>query len=97
MQEPRVPFPGANFAGFIITLLVFLTVVAIAAGMPPGAAGFFVAFLLGLTVRRKWAVFFMVAGALSALLGFPAREAMVAWGGIGLVLAEGAVLAWIKV
>lgn len=97
MQEPRLPFPGANFVGFIITLLVFLVVVAIAAGMPPGAAGFLVAFLLGLTVRRKWAVFFMVAGAISALLGFPAREAMVAWGGIGLVLAEAAVLAWIRI
>ena len=39
----------------------------------------------------------MVAGAVSSLLGFPGREAMVAWGGIGLVLAEAAVLAWIRI
>jgi len=87
-KRTREPFPGAYFLGLFITLLVMYLVLAVGSSLPPGVAGFFVAFMLGLTVNPKYAPLFLLIGAVSVPLGFLAEEPQVAWGGVGLVLAE---------
>jgi len=88
----KEPFPGAYYAGLFITLAVLLFMIVVASALPPGPAGAFFTFLLGLTVSPKYAPYFAVAGALAAVMGFAGREPMVAWGGVALVVAELIVL-----
>ena len=96
MESKRVrePFPGANALGLILTLIAMYIVLAVGASLPPGAAGFLVAFLLGLTVNPKYAPYFLVVGLVSIPLGFAAQEEQVGWGGVGLTLAELLLLYW---
>ncbi len=96
MESKRVrePFPGAYFLGLAITLLVMYLVLAVGSSLPPGPAGFLVAFLLGLTVNPKYAPYFLIIGLISIPLGFAAGEAQVGWGGVGLTLAEILLLYW---
>ncbi len=91
-KRRKEPFPGAYWLALFITLGLMLLGIAIGASLPPGVAGFGVAFLLGLTVNPRYAPFFLVAGVFSALMGFLGREPQVAWGGVGLVLAQFIVL-----
>ncbi len=90
MEQKRLrePFPGAYFAGLTITLLLLYLVLAVGSSLPPGMAGFGVAFLLGLTVNPRYAPYFLAIGLLSIPLGFAADEPQVAWGGVGLTLSE---------
>jgi hypothetical protein len=64
--------------------------------MPPALSGFLVALLLGLTVNPKYALGFLSAGVLAALLGFAGNEPQVAWGGLGLILASLVVRRFVK-
>ncbi len=98
METKRVkePFPGAYFLGLAITLLLLYLVLAVGSSLPPGLAGFGVAFLLGLTVNPKYAPYFLAVGLVSVPLGFAADEAQVAWGGVGLSLAELLLLLWAR-
>ncbi|HGY09396.1 MAG TPA: hypothetical protein ENK37_04990 [Oceanithermus profundus] len=90
----REPFPGAYYVGLIITLALLLLMIVIASALPPGPAGAFFAFVLGLTVNPKYAPAFATAGLIAAVLGFAGREPMVAWGGVALVLAQALVYLW---
>ena len=90
------PFPGAYFVGLVITLLVLYLVLAVGSSLPPGAAGFLVAFLLGTTVNPRYAKVFLVIGLLSVPLGILGREPQVAWGGVGLTLAEVLLIYWTR-
>ncbi len=96
MESKRVrePFPGAYFLGLAITLFAMYVVLAIGSSLPPGVAGFLVAFLLGLTVNPKYAPYFLLIGLISIPLGFAAQEEQVGWGGVGLTLAELLLLYW---
>ncbi len=89
----KEPFPGAYYVGLVITLALLLFMIVIASSLPPGPAGAFFAFLLGLTVNPRYAPWFALAGLLGALLGFWGREPMVAWGGVALMVAEAIVYA----
>ncbi|MCX8089054.1 MAG: hypothetical protein ACK40N_05145 [Meiothermus ruber] len=95
-KPSKEPFPGAYFIGLIITLGLLIVVVAVGAGMPPAISGFLVALLLGLTVNPKYALGFLSAGVLAALLGFAGQEPQVAWGGLGLILSSLIVWRFIK-
>ena len=64
--------------------------------MPPALSGFLVALLLGLTVNPKYALGFLSAGVLAALMGFAGSEPQVAWGGLGLILASLLVRRFVK-
>jgi len=90
----REPFPGAYVLGLVITLFAMYVVLAVGSSLPPGVAGFFVAFLLGLTVNPKYIPYFLAIGLVSIPLGFAAQEEQVAWGGVGLTLAELLLLYW---
>lgn len=91
-KRRKEPFPGAYWLALLITLALMLLGIALGAALPPGVAGFLVAFLLGLTVNPRYTPFFLVAGVFSAVMGFLGREPQVAWGGVGLVLAEALLL-----
>ncbi len=91
-KRSREPFPGAYYVGLAITLVVLYFTVALASGMPPGLGGFFVALFLGLTVNPRYAVIFLVIGLVSVILGALGQESEVAWGGVGLALAQVALL-----
>jgi hypothetical protein len=95
-KPSKEPFPGAYFVGLAITLGLLIVVVAVGAGMPPALSGFLVALLLGLTVNPKYALGFLSAGVLAALLGFAGNEPQVAWGGLGLILASLVVRRFVK-
>ncbi|WP_347240800.1 hypothetical protein [Thermus sp.] len=82
------PFPGAYYVAGAITLALMLLFLALGASLPPGVAGFLVAFVLGLTVSPKYVPYFLVAGAFSAVMGFLGREPQVAWGGVALFLSQ---------
>ncbi len=92
----KEPFPGAYFLGLAITLALLVIVVAVGAGLDPAVSGFLVALLLGLTVNPKYALGFLCAGVLAAVLGFAGNEPQVAWGGLGLILSSLAVWRFIK-
>lgn len=98
METKRIkePFPGAYFLGLAITLLLLYLVLAVGSSLPPGLAGFGVAFFLGLTVNPRYIPFFLVVGLLSIPLGFAADEPQVAWGGVGLSLAELLLFLWTR-
>jgi hypothetical protein len=95
-KPSKEPFPGAYFVGLAITLGLLIVVVAVGAGMPPALSGFLVALLLGLTVNPKYALGFLSAGVLAALMGFAGSEPQVAWGGLGLILASLLVRRFVK-
>jgi len=95
-KNSKEPFPGAYFVGLAITLGLLILVVAAGAGMPPAISGFLVALLLGLTVNPKYALGFLSAGVLAALMGFAGQEPQVAWGGLGLILSSLIVRRFIK-
>ncbi len=95
-KQSKEPFPGAYFVGLAITLALLIVVVAVGAGLPPAISGFLVALLLGLTVNPKYALGFLSAGVLAALLGFAGSEPQVAWGGLGLIFASLVVWRFIK-
>ncbi len=93
-RPKKEPFPGAYYLGLLITLGLMLLFMALGASLPPGWAGFLVALVLGLTVNPRYAKAFLLAGLFSALMGFLGREPQVAWGGVGLVLAQALLLRW---
>jgi len=93
-KKPREPFPGAYFAGLAITLFLLYLVLVIGSGLPPAASGFAVALLLGVTVNPRYATAFLAVGLFSIVLGYLADDPQVAWGGVGLSLAEIALLVW---
>jgi len=92
----KEPFAGAYFVGLVVTIGLLVAVVAVGAGLPPAISGFSVAFLLGITVNPKYAIGFLCAGVLAALLGFSGTEPQVAWGGIGLILSSLVVWRFVK-
>ncbi|MFD3005695.1 hypothetical protein [Thermus tengchongensis] len=87
-KKPKEPFPGAYYLAGAITLALMLLFMVLGATLPPGAAGFLVAFVLGLTVNPKYVPFFFVAGVFSAVMGFWGQEPQVAWGGVALALSQ---------
>ncbi|MDM7324974.1 MAG: hypothetical protein P3W93_008375 [Thermus sp.] len=87
-KKPKEPFPGAYYLAGAITITLMLLFMAIGATLPPGVAGFIVAFTLGLTVNPKYVPFFLTAGIFSTALGLLGREPQVAWGGVALVLSQ---------
>ncbi|WP_038045637.1 hypothetical protein [Thermus caliditerrae] len=87
-KKPKEPFPGAYYLAGAITLALMLLFMALGASLPPGVAGFVVAFVLGLTVSPRYVPFFLAAGVFSAVLGFLGREPQVAWGGVALALSQ---------
>jgi hypothetical protein len=89
----KEPFPGAYYVGLAITLALLLLMIVVASALPPGPAGAFFAFVLGLTVNPKYAPWFALVGLVGAVLGFAGDEPMVAWGGVALVLAQAVVFA----
>ncbi len=93
-RSRKEPFSGAYYVGLAITLALLLLMIVIASALPPGPAGAFFTFVLGLTVNPKYAPWFALVGAFGAVLGFAANEPMVAWGGVALVVAELIVLYW---
>ncbi|WP_337843989.1 hypothetical protein [Thermus sp.] len=95
-KRRKEPFPGAYYLAGAITLALMLLFIALGASLPPGVAGFLVAFVLGLTVSPKYAKAFLLAGVFSAAMGFLDREPQVAWGGVALVLAELLVLRFVR-
>ncbi|GAA6756097.1 hypothetical protein Thermus77420_15730 [Thermus thalpophilus] len=82
------PFPGAYYLAGAITIALMLLFLALGASLPPGVAGFLVAFILGLTVNPKYVPYFLAAGVFSAVMGFLGREPQVAWGGVALALSQ---------
>lgn len=64
------PFPGAYYLAGAITVALMLLFLALGASLPPGVAGFLVAFVLGLTVSPRYVPFFLLAGVFSAVMGF---------------------------
>ncbi|WP_243027744.1 hypothetical protein [Thermus albus] len=87
-RKPKEPFPGAYYLAGAITIALMLLFLALGATLPPGIAGFIVAFVLGLTVNPKYVPFFLIAGMFSAAMGFLGHEPQVAWGGVALVLSQ---------
>ncbi|AEB12231.1 hypothetical protein [Marinithermus hydrothermalis] len=96
-MEKREPFPGAYTAGLLITVSLLVLLVVVGSALPPAAAGFLIASLLGLTVNPKYAPLFLIAGVVSSALGFAGQEPLVAWGGVGLALASGVVWRWVRI
>lgn len=92
----KEPFAGAYVVGLVITLALLVAMVAFGAGLPSAISGFGVALLLGLTVNPKYALGFLAAGVLSAVLGFAGSEPQVAWGGLGLIISSLIVWRFIK-
>jgi len=90
------PFPGAYYLAGAITVALMLLFLALGASLPPGVAGFLVAFVLGLTVSPRYVPFFLLAGVFSAVMGFLGREPQVAWGGVALVLSQLVVRRFVK-
>ncbi|MGQ9692306.1 MAG: hypothetical protein ACUVQC_02360 [Thermaceae bacterium] len=84
----KEPFPGAYYVAGGLTLGLMLLFIALGASLPPGVAGFLVAFVLGLTVSPRYVPFFLGAGAFSAAMGFLGEEPQVAWGGVGLIFSQ---------
>jgi hypothetical protein len=95
-KKRKEPFPGAYYLAGAITIGLMLLFLALGASLPPGVAGFLVAFVLGLTVNPKYVPFFLVAGIFSAAMGFLGREPQVAWGGVGLLLSQLVVARFVK-
>ena len=87
-KKRKEPFPGAYYLAGAITIGLMLFFLYLGASLPPGVAGFLVAFVLGLTVNPRYVPFFLVAGMFSAAMGFLGREPQVAWGGVALVLSQ---------
>ncbi|MFN4232896.1 hypothetical protein [Thermus sp.] len=87
-KKPKEPFPGAYYLAGAITIALMLFFMVLGATLPPGIAGFLVAFVLGLTVNPKYVPFFLAAGILSAAMGFLGQEPQVAWGGVALALSQ---------
>ncbi|MDX2007015.1 MAG: hypothetical protein SFU83_17395 [Meiothermus sp.] len=92
----KEPFPGAYVVGLVITLALLVGIVVVGAGLPPAVSGFLVALILGVTVNPKYALGFLSAGVLAALLGFAGSEPQVAWGGLGLIVSSLIVWRFIK-
>ena len=84
----KEPFPGAYYVAGAITIGLMILFIALGASLPPGVAGFLVAFVLGITVNPRYVPLFLAAGVFSALMGFLGQEPQVAWGGVGLVLSQ---------
>lgn len=84
----KEPFPGAYYVAGAITIGLMILFIALGASLPPGVAGFLVAFVLGITVNPRYVPFFLAAGVFSALMGFLGQEPQVAWGGVGLALSQ---------
>ncbi|GAB5601621.1 hypothetical protein FJNA_01450 [Thermus sp. FJN-A] len=95
-KKRKEPFPGAYYLAGAITIALMLLFMVLGAGLPPGVAGFLVAFVLGLTVNPKYVPFFLVAGVFSAAMGFLGREPQVAWGGVALTLSQVLVRRFVK-
>ena len=91
-KRRKEPFPGAYFLGLALTILALYLVLLVTSALPPFWAGAVGAFLLGLTANPRYAVIFLIIGLASILLGYLAKEPMVAGGGLGLSLAELALL-----
>lgn len=91
-KKTREPFPGAYFAGLAITLFLLYLVLVVGSSLPPAVSGFAVALLLGVTVNPRYAAAFLAVGLLSIVLGYLAADPQVTWGGVGLSLAEIALL-----
>lgn len=89
------PFPGAYYLAGAITVALMLLFLALGASLPPGVAGFLVAFVLGLTVSPRYVPFFLLAGVFSAVMGFGAR-APGGLGGVALVLSQLVVRRFVK-
>ncbi|MFN3368526.1 MAG: hypothetical protein ACK4G4_00145 [Thermus sp.] len=87
-KKPKEPFPGAYYLAGAITIALMLFFMVLGATLPPGIAGFLVAFVLGLTVNPKYVPFFLAAGVFSAAMGFLGQEPQVAWGGVALALSQ---------
>jgi len=87
-KRPKEPFPGAYYLAGAITIALMLFFMVLGATLPPGVAGFLVAFVLGLTVNPRYVPFFLLAGVFSAVMGFLGQEPQVAWGGVALVLSQ---------
>ena len=90
----KEPFPGAYYVGLAVTLALLLLMIVVASALPPGPAGAFFAFVLGLTTNPKYAPWFALVGAVGAVLGFAAGEPMVAWGGVALIVSQAIVYSW---
>ncbi|WP_022798477.1 hypothetical protein [Thermus islandicus] len=95
-KRRKEPFPGAYYLAGAITIALMLLFLALGANLPPGVAGFLVAFVLGLTVNPRYAPFFLLAGVFSAAMGFLGREPQVAWGGVALALSSLLVVRFVK-
>jgi len=95
-KRRKEPFPGAYYLAGAITLALMLLFLVLGANLPPGVAGFLVAFVLGLTVSPRYAPFFLLAGVFSAAMGFLGREPQVAWGGLALALSSLLVIRFVK-
>ncbi len=91
-QELKEPFFGAYYVGLLITVALLIGIIAFAAGLNPGVAGFGVAFLLGLTLNPKYALPFLIAGVAASILGFAGKDLQVSWGGLGIALAS--IIVW---
>ncbi|GAA6744052.1 hypothetical protein [Thermus antranikianii] len=87
-KKPKEPFPGAYYLAGAITIALMLFFMVLGATLPPGIAGFLVAFVLGLTVNPRYVPFFLLAGVFSAVMGFLGQEPQVAWGGAALALSQ---------
>jgi len=87
-KKPKEPFPGAYYLAGAITLALMLLFMVLGATLPPGIAGFLVAFVLGFTVNPRYVPFFLLAGVFSAVMGFLGQEPQVAWGGVALALSQ---------
>lgn len=87
-KKPKEPFPGAYYLAGAITIALMLFFMVLGATLPPGIAGFLVAFVLGLTVNPRYVPFFLLAGVFSAVMGFLGQEPQVAWGGVALTLSQ---------
>ena len=90
------PFPGAYYLAGAITVALMLLFLALGASLPPGVAGFLVAFVLGRTVGPRCVPFCLLAGVFSAVMGCLGREPQVAWGGVALVLSQLVVRRFVK-
>ena len=95
-KKRKEPFLGAYYLAGAITIGLMLLFLVLGASLPPGVAGFLVAFVLGLTVSPKYVPFFLLAAIFSALMGFLGQEPQVAWGGVGLLLSQLVVARFVK-
>jgi hypothetical protein len=95
-KKRKEPFPGAYYLAGAITIGLMLLFLVLGASLPPGVAGFLVAFVLGLTASPKYVPLLLFAAIFSALMGFLGREPQVAWGGVGLLLSQLVVARFVK-